>query len=205
MKDHSQFGETKLIADAVAAIESRGDKVSRVACEFGAGDGFTLSNIRGLMDQGWEGIQLDKEKSTNIEVLQANIAAENVNIILREELCGGREMGVLSIDVDGNDYWIWKEMTFRPVIVCIEYNPTLSGKKTIKYDPMHRWTGTDSYCGASFQAILDLGHAKGYKAIAKTQSNLLFVRADLWPDQEPELTHEPISVWPESGKEWQEV
>ena len=162
MKDHSQYGETQIIADAVAAIEKQGLTVPRVAVEFGAGDGFALSNIRGLMEDGWMGVQLEKEPSVN-SVKRFDVTTRNVNEILF--FVANHEIGVFSIDVDGNDYWIWKAMTFRPVIVCIEYNPTLSGKKTIKYDPMHRWTGTDSYCGASFQAIIDLGHSLDMKVV----------------------------------------
>lgn len=202
MKDYSQFGEGKIIADAVAAIEKHGYKVPKVAVEFGAGDGYSLSNIRGLL--GWHLLQIEKEAEKNSSILQATITAENVNTI--PDLADPyKEIGVISIDVDGSDYWIWRAMSFNPDIVCIEYNPTLRGRKTIPYDPNHHWTGENNWCGCSFLALLDLGHRKGYKAIAKTHSNVIFVRADLWPDPEPEMTHEPIFVWPESGKEWQEV
>lgn len=203
MKDYSQYGETKIVADAVKKIEENGFQISQLAVEFGCGDGRTLSNIRGLMDAGWRGVQIDKEKREVPHVIQARITSSNINCIV-DLLCDAW-VGVISIDVDGSDYWIWNAMTFRPQIVCIEFNPTLSGRKTIQDDPMHRWTEDNNYFGASFQAMLDLGHRKGYKAIAKTECNLIFVRADLWPDPEPELTHEPIFIWPESGKEWQTV
>lgn len=200
MKDYSQYGETKIVVDAVKKIEDNGFRVPRVACEFGAGDGFNYSNIRGLMEDGWNGFQIEKEYSVNRDVARIDITAENVNDILKTYRDA---IGVISIDVDGNDYWIWMAMTFDPCIVIIEFNPTISGHKTIKYNPTHRWTGDDNYFGASFKAMLDLGHSKGYKAIAKTECNLIFVRADLWLDPEPELTHEPKFIWTE--KEWQDV
>lgn len=203
MKDFSQFGEFPIIARAVAAIEKNGFQVSRVAVEFGSGDGYALSNIRGLMEGGWQGYQLEKEDSTNPLVIKRDITAENVSAVLSG--LSEFEIGVISIDVDGCDWWIWKAMTFNPAIVCIEYNPQLEGHKTIRYDPGHRWTGTDSHFGASFLAIMKLGHQKGYKAIAKTPCNIVFARADLWPDPEPLLKHDPVAVWTESEKEWQEV
>jgi hypothetical protein len=207
MKDYSQHGEGKIISDMVSTICYNGFTVPHIAVELGAGDGFILSNIRGLMEDGWDGFQIDKERSANKEVAEIDITTRNVNDILLflKAYSGIDDIGVISIDVDGNDLWIWKAMIFDPCIVCIEFNPTLSGRKTIKYDAGHRWTETDSYFGASFQAVIDLGHRKGYKAIAKTPCNLIFCRADLWPDPEPELTHVPVAVWPASEKEFEEV
>ena len=207
MKDYSQNGEGKIIADAVAAIEARKDlwgyQVPRVAVEFGAGDGFKLSNIRGLMEDGWIGFQFEKDKSTNQDVIQSDITASNINDVL---IGTNRLIGVLSIDVDGNDWWIWKALDLvHPAIVCIEFNPQLEGHKTIRYDSGHNWDGRTSYCGASFLAILKLGAQKGYKAIAKTACNLIFVRAELWPDPVPLLKHEPVQIWEESDKEFEQV
>lgn len=206
MKDYSQNGETQIIADAVETIVGNGFSVPMVAVEIGAGDGFTLSNIRGLMEECWDGFQIDRE-STNKEVANIHVTAENVNDIqgFLKEVSSVDEIGVMSIDVDGCDWWIWKAMTFNPSIVCIEFNPQLDGRKTIKYDAYHVWNGVDSYHGASFQSMLDLGGKKGYKAIAKTVCNLIFVRAELWPDPEPELMHTPVAIWPESGREWKET
>lgn len=200
MKDYSQNGEQGLILGAIERI------MPRTYVEFGAGDGYALSNTRALIEQGWMGYQIDREKGKNDSVIHKNVTAENINeMFWNIELAIGG-IGVASIDVDGNDYWLWKALDVtKPCIVVIEFNPTLSGSKTIKYDPDHRWTGTDNYCGASFDAMLKLGHNKGYKAIAKTVCNLIFVRADRWSDEPPVLTHEPVAVWPESGKEWVEV
>jgi hypothetical protein len=203
VKDYSQNGETTAIADIIATIEKdlHPFKVPKVAVEFGAGDGFVLSNIRGFMEEGWMGVQYDREPA-NPFVDHKNVTAENVNEI--REYVGG-PIGVFSIDVDGNDLWIWKAMKFDPCIVCIEFNPTLSGKKTIPYNPDHHWNGVDDFHGASFNAIIDLGREKSYKAILKTSCNVILVRSILWPAKEPELTHKPIHVWPESDKEWLEV
>lgn len=202
MKDYSQNGETQIIVDAVAAIEKRGHKVPKVAVEFGAGDGYALSNIRGLL--GWHLLQIEKEPGSNESVLKATITAENVNTI-PDLAAPYKEIGVISIDVDGSDYFIWKAMSFSPSIVCIEFNPQLEGHKTIRYDPGHNWNGRDNYCGASFLAIMKLGSQKGYKAIAKTACNIVFIRADLWPDPAPLLKHDPITVWEESAKEFENV
>jgi hypothetical protein len=142
MKDYSQHGEGRLIFEIVAEIERNGFVVPKVAVEFGAGDGFHLSNIRGLMEEGWAGLQYDKNQSINFNVQRLNINRHNVNTVI-EDRCEN-EVGVLSIDIDGNDYWVWKALYARPAIVVIEFNPTLEGPLTIPYDPEHVWAG-DNY------------------------------------------------------------
>ena len=93
------------------------------------------------------------------------------------------EPDVLSVDVDGNDYWIWQALrTYSPRIVVIEYNAQwpLLGRWVQPYDPERVWQGTDNY-GASLGALRSLGEEKGYRFVHTelTGNNAFFVRADL--------------------------
>ena len=206
MRDYSQHGETWLIDSIVHILERAGSTVvPRIAVEFGAGDGYHLSNIRGLMEEGWKGVQWDKEPK-GMAVAFRNITTENVNRELMFRYRADSEIGVLSIDIDGNDYWIWKALVeYHPYIVVIEFNPTLDGCWTIPYDPEHVWVG-DNYFGASFGAMVKLGHSKGYKAVAKTPCNLIFVREDLWLGPEAPIPHKPDTAgWKITDKKFQEV
>lgn len=87
---------------------------------------------------------------------------------------------LLSIDVDGMDYHIWKVVNeFSPRVVVIEFNPTIL--------PWKRVIGSTegNYVGASLQATIELGNSKGYDLVATTVNNAIFVKeeeSDRFPD-----------------------
>jgi hypothetical protein len=207
MEDYSQFGETTILYDLVNRVLDAGGDVPPVAVEIGAGDGYHLSNIRGLMQEhGWDGWQYDFDPkciASSPEVVQEYVNAENVNDLTPFQQSWG--VGILSIDVDGNDYWIWKALRSEPCLVVIEFNPTLAGLQTIPYDPKFVWNKTDNYFGASFGALRALGRAKGYKLLKKTHCNLIFVHHALWHKSEPFLEHEPDPCFPPSSQPFQNV
>ena len=97
------------------------------------------------------------------------------------------EPDLVSIDLDGNDYWVWRALTYRPRVLVAEYNANISPDESLvmPYDPAHRWNGTDYY-GASLRALRDLGVEKGYELVYCNRAgvNAFFVRADLVPDFE---------------------
>jgi len=90
------------------------------------------------------------------------------------------EIGLLSIDIDGNDYWIWKNLNYYfPKVVCVEYNPNFepTESRVIEYDPKFRHDNTNYY-GASALALCNLGIEKGYTLINHTEDlNLFFVQS----------------------------
>jgi hypothetical protein len=149
-----------------------------VAVEFGARDGLTGSNTARLREQGWRTVLFDRDPMSDL-VTQALITRENINEVFRVHGVPD-PFDLLSIDIDGNDLWVWEALTFRPRVVVIEYNPSFGPdvSVTVPYDPDRAWDGTNYY-GASALALCRLGRRKGYRLFASTRSNLIFVRRSL--------------------------
>lgn len=110
------------------------------------------------------------------------ITAENINSLLKKYKVP-KEFDLLSIDIDYNDYWVWKAINgYSPRVVVIEYNSSFSPleSKTVKYNPKAVWDGT-SYFGASLLALAKLGKSKGYTLVCCESRgvNAFFVRNDL--------------------------
>ena len=109
---------------------------------------------------------------------------KNINKIIKKNSI--KEVDLLSIDIDGNDFWIWEEINcIKPRLVVIEYNsffgPELS--YTIPYNPKFIWDYEKkrSYYGASLKALEKLGRKKKYTLVGvdKNGVNAFFVRNDL--------------------------
>ena len=118
----------------------------------------------------------------NINVLSKFIDKDNLNEIINyyfNEL----EIDFFSIDVDGNDYYLFENLEIRPKIICIEYNfwfgPNI--KCSIPYDKYFIWEEGTLYSGASLNALCSLAKTKGYHLIALDSNcvNAFFIRSDL--------------------------
>ncbi|MEO6270666.1 MAG: glycosyltransferase [Lautropia sp.] len=190
----SQWNEDGLIQYLIA----RGQVTNRRFVEFGVGD-YRESNTRFLLQKdNWTGLILDCgndeiRKIRNSELywrhsltaVEAFVDADNVNRLLTEHGMGG-DIGLLSIDVDGVDYWIWKALEdVSPQIVICEYNGIFGpdAAVTVPYEPgfdrtrkHYSWL----YAGASLAALTDLGRAKGYTLVGTSAgNNAFFVRDDV--------------------------
>jgi hypothetical protein len=176
----SQFGEDGVIE----AILARIGVGQRVVVEIGAGDGSENNARRFVERHGWRGILFDAASpGEHTGVIPAFFTRENVTELFREHDVPD-EFDLLSIDIDGNDYWIWKalEPSYRPRVVVIEYNAAHGARKewVMPYDPLHRWDGSAHY-GASLAALNKLGEAKGYRLVGcdSLGNNAFFVRREL--------------------------
>jgi hypothetical protein len=111
------------------------------------------------------------------------------------------EIGLLSIDIDGNDYWVWENIAIvDPVIVIVEYNSTFGPNLaiTIPYDPhfaRHQAHYSGQFWGASLRALKLLADRKGYSLVGCTSAgnNAYFIRNNKLADQ-PVLSVEKAFV-----------
>jgi len=176
---------------------------SGVALEFGAG-GYSSNIVNLVANCGWHGIFMDANKdnltlfeSWNLkdyqgiingtyQLAEAWITAENINSIIADVLCG-RSLDLLSIDIDGNDYWVWKAFDVqKPRVVVIEYNAIMGDERrlTTPYAPdfsRNLFHPSGKIFGASLPALEALGRQKGYRLVCCDSwgVNAFFVRDDL--------------------------
>lgn len=146
--------------------------------DIGASDGQRNSNTANLrINKKWSGLLIDKNPKNDF-VKKEYVTAENVNDILKKHNVP-EEFDLLSLDIDGNDYWIWKSLAYKPRVVVIEFNPNFLDSRTIKYDPDFEWDHTNYY-GASLPALKYLGIEKGYSLIYQADYlNAFFIRQDI--------------------------
>jgi hypothetical protein len=149
--------------------------------EFGVGSGRECNTAWLASRQGWTGLWMDGKtpaKPRALEVHQEFITAGNI-VALFEKYRVPREFDLLSIDIDGNDYWVWKALAdYHPRVVVMEYNAAVppTEARVIEYEPRFVWQKTDYY-GASLLALERLCRAKGYVLVACDASgaNAFFV------------------------------
>jgi hypothetical protein len=200
----SQWGEDGIIDHLVRHVAIP----RRFFVEFGV-ETYREANTRFLLThQAWHGLILDGNERDiatirkdpicwrhHLAVAHAFITRENINELLEKHGAAG-PIGLLSIDVDGNDYWIWEAITVsQPAIVVMEYNALLGSERavTIPYDPaFSRATAHWShlYMGASLPALVRLGTRKGYAFVGTNRAgnNAFFIEKPRLPAGWRELT-----------------
>ena len=165
--------------------------------EFGVEIGME-TNTHYLLFQGWNGLWIEGSKQYSeiassifarpvkekrLRIINDFITAENINelISVKGEITG--EIDLLSVDIDGNDYWVWKAIScVSPRVVIIEYNAKFPPpvQWIMPYNPEHTWD-SDDYFSASLQSLQMLGEDLGYQLVGTSMSgvNAFFVRKDL--------------------------
>jgi len=147
------------------------------------------------LNDNWRGLVMDGDEG-NIESLKTRdiywrhdltalcrwIDRDNIDAILKESGFAGA-IGILSIDIDGNDYWVWQRITaVQPIIVIAEYNSVFGARQavTVPYDPAFNRTKahySNLYWGASLPALASLAQRRGYAFVGSNQAgnNAYFV------------------------------
>jgi hypothetical protein len=191
----SQWGEDGIIQYLLGKVAIE----NSVFVEFGVQD-YSESNTRFLLcNDNWAGLIIDsgtdhqrfvRERNLawkhTIDAVSSFVTRENINALIGGAGIQG-DIGLLSIDIDGNDYWLMEAIeVISPRIVIVEYNSHFGPDHaiTIPYSPLFdRRTAHDSmlYWGASLPALCHLAKRKGYALVGSNSagSNAFFVRTDV--------------------------
>jgi hypothetical protein len=203
---HSQTGEDGVIAKALELLPDR----DRWCVEFGAWDGKHLSNTFNLVENAGYRVVLIEGDPDKFQALRTEYPYreraffigrfvawdENDNLdTLLQETQIPLNFDLLSIDVDGNDYHIWRAVSkYRPKLVLIEFNPTSSNRFTYIQPP-------NSHCNQSTSpaALVNLARSKRYELICVIGANLLFVDSQYYgafhiPDNSLEVMRDEDEV-----------
>jgi Methyltransferase FkbM domain len=190
---------------------------AEVACGTNGGNsGFLAAEL------GWSGLMVDADPEAvavcrtrfnprRVAVAEAWVTRETINDLLEQHGITG-EIDVLSIDIDGNDYWVWEAIEVcSPRLVIVECNWRFGTERAVvvpyeadfdRHDPdsterprQHRY-----YLGASPAAMDLLARRKGYRLVAAEPRgpNGYFLRDDVAPHiparEVPDLFHVPWAL-----------
>ncbi len=190
----SQWGDDGIIQFLINKVKPK----NKIFIEFGVQD-YTESNTRFLlMSNNWSGLIMDGDEKNiskikardyywqyNLKAKAVFVTSENINQLISEENFP-EEIGIYHIDIDGNDYWIWKATSnISPEIVIVEYQSLFGFERAITtpYDSEFvRSKGHYShlYYGTSLLSLCDLAEEKGYYFVGcnSNGNNSYFVRKD---------------------------
>lgn len=191
----SQWGEDGIIEWLIQKLPG----VPESFVEFGV-ENYMESNTRFLLlNRNWTGLVIDASEE-NIKYIQSDpifwrhdlsaicsfITRDNINDLIASAGLEG-DIGLLSIDIDGMDYWVWQAIKqVNPCILIIEYNAVYGNVHPIvtPYDSAFFRTNahpSNLYYGAAIQALVRLGNEKGFTLIGSNRAgnNAFFVRDDL--------------------------
>jgi len=184
----SQFGQDGVIEKIFELIPP----LNKFFVEFGScGTDESMGNTAYMRRYGFDGLLMDcntEPYGTHNEikkypVMIEFITAENIiNIFKKYNV--PQQFDLLSVDIDGNDYWVLKSLLteYYPQVIVIESNYMIPSDRNIvwKYDPDFVWAG-DCLHGASYQALLNLGIENGYSLVAICGCDMIFVRNESIP------------------------
>jgi hypothetical protein len=232
-RKYSQFEEDGILLYVFALIPA----LNRTCVEICAGDGIECNTANLIINHGWWGHLFDGEErnvKTGKEFYAKNrdtalypprfskawITAENVNELIKQSGISG-PIDLLSLDIDGMDYWVWKALTvIEPqVVICETHNPIPPEKAlTVPYDPQFVFQ-SENYRGASLAAMCKLGKEKGYRLVGTHRFgfNAFFIKNGVgeafFPEVDPaSCVNDPFSElarkeqWPKAKDyKWQEI
>jgi hypothetical protein len=200
-KVFSQWGDDGIIQYLINYL----DIENKTFIEFGVED-YLESNTRFLlMNDNWTGLVMDGSDSHIAKIKNSDfywkydliaksafITAENINQLISEEGIYGR-IGLMHIDLDGNDYWIWKALSVvEPIIMIVEYNSVFGCERAISIPYKENFTRSSAhfsnlFAGSSIISLCDLAEAKGYSFIGcnSAGNNCYFIKNGYLKDLTP--------------------
>ena len=188
----SQNEEDGLLLALFKRIGATDHRFVEIGCGMNGGNSGFLAQ-----ECGWSGLMVDA-KSASIEKVSVRfkghpvrtakqrVTREGVNELLEKFGLTG-ELDLLSIDIDGMDYWVWEALSAcNPRVVAIEYNWLFGADRAVTIPYSSEFDlgaiGNRGYRGASLAALVHLGRQKGYRLVATERVNAFFLRNDLAPE-----------------------
>ena len=193
-KVFSQNGEDGIIQFLIQNTEIK----NKIFVEFGV-ETYKEANTKFLLlNNGWSGLIIDGDKDAMEKIASSDlhwkydlksignfITKDNINKIIKSAGIEG-EIGLLSIDIDGNDYWVFENIDcVNPQILIMEYNSMFGDihKISVPYDEnfvRSQKHYSNLYYGASIAALCDIANKKGYDLVGSNSfgNNLFFIRHD---------------------------
>jgi hypothetical protein len=212
-KVFSQFEEDGLLLYIFAAI----GMTKKTFIEIGSDDGVNSNSANLYFNFGWHGLFIDGNPKSikrgkafygkhphvwdyKPTFLCSKVNAENVNELINSTQYKG-SVGLLSIDIDGYDYWVWKAITaIDPQVVIIETHNEFGMKNiVVPYDPNYSYPGKHPlYHGASPVAMTKLASEKGYRLVGANELgfNFIFVKNGIVDTEIPAVTVESLLQHP---------
>ncbi|MAJ29262.1 hypothetical protein CBD41_07560 [bacterium TMED181] len=211
---HSQNGEDGCLLEILSRIGStRG-----VVVEIGCGAAVESNSALLISEFGWQGILIDADGQQimkakefyraenvldSVQLNQCMVSPENADGLISEMLLG-RDVNVISIDVDGWDFWIWNALaSYRPAVFVIEVNASFGSEASVTIPYSYSALGHDPYHhefrgwhhGASVSAMVALGKRLGYSLvhIESSGTNAFFVHNEAMNSSLKEI--EPQQAW----------
>jgi hypothetical protein len=210
-KVYSQNDEDGIIQEIFKRIGT----TNKIFVEFGVEDGLQ-SNCHFLLFNGWHGLWIDGDEkqflrlqkcfekplsTKQLTAVNAFITTDNINKLIGEYGNTNGDIDLLSIDIDGNDYWVWEKINcIRPRVVIIEYNAKFPPpcEWVMEYEPNYVWDGSDKH-GASLKSLELLGKRLGYNLVGTNKNgvNAFFVKKELTEDlfAEPATAENLYHAW----------
>jgi len=189
---YSQHGEEVVLQKIFDHIGT----TNKFFVDYGAGDGYNLSNTRHFLNNGWTGLMMDGFHESK-DVKKEMITPMNI-VRLFETYNVPKEFDLLSQDLDSCDHFILTTLlnVYSPRVIICEFNPALSGDTYLAYEEGYVWDGTDKY-GFSFEAGKNICHE--YSLVYNNGCNLIFIHKDI-VDIDLGITHEVKRVHPHNPK-----
>lgn len=188
---YSQHGEEVLLAKIFEQIGT----VNKYFVDYGAGDGFNLSNTRIFLEQGWKGLLMDGFHET--PHVKKEIITPNNILELFAKYNVPNQFDLLSQDLDSCDYQLLEKIlpNYKPSVIICEFNPAFQDEMVyLEYEELYIWDGTDKY-GFSFEAGKYLLGKFNYHVIWQNECNIVAVHDD-YIDTIPSVTHKKRIVHP---------
>jgi hypothetical protein len=189
----SQWGDDGIIQYLIHELKIK----NKFFIEFGVGNYYESNTHFLLVNNNWSGFVIDGSQKSmdtvrnnvfywryDLKLKTAFINKDNINNLLLES--NFKQIGLLHIDLDGNDYWILKAIDmnkFSPDILILEYNSNFGSDRsiTVPYDPLFSCLNahySGQYFGASISALNSLANQKGYYLIGcnSAGNNAYFIK-----------------------------